>query len=59
VSEEEQQVHLDLGVRRGVPQAEGVLIQSPSVVQATTRYSTSPVLHCDGAGDRFGPGAGA
>jgi len=50
--EEEQQVHLDQGVRRGVPQAKGVPGQSPSVVQAIARYFAPPVLRgrCAGAG---------
>ena len=57
--EEEQQVHLSQVVRRGVPQAKGVPGQSPSVVQATTGYSAPLVLRSDGAGDQFGPCAGA
>ena len=59
MSKEEQQFHLDHEVRRGVPQAEGVLSQSSSVVQAIARYFTSLVLRCDGASDQFNPGAGA
>jgi len=55
VSKEEQQVHLDQRMQRGVPQVERILGQSPSVVQAIARYSTSP----NGAGDQFGPRAGA
>ena len=59
VFKEEQQVHLDQGVRGGVPQAEGVPSQSPSVVQATAGYSAPPVLRSDRTGDQFGPCAGA
>ena len=48
---------MDQGVRRGVPQAEGVPGHSTSVVQVATGYSTSSVLRSYRAGDQFGPGA--
>jgi len=54
---------MDQRVRRGILKAEGVSGQSTSVVQATTRYSTPPVLHSNIEGDqlcflaRVGPGA--
>ena len=47
---------MDQVVQRGVPQTEGIPGQSTSVVQATTRYSTSSVLRSYRAGDQFGPG---
>jgi len=45
-------------VRIGVPQAEGVLGQTPSVVQAAAGYSASFVLRIYRMGDQFGPCAG-
>ena len=57
--EEEQQVHLDQRMRRGLSQVERVPGQFSSVVQTTTRYSAPPVLRRDGAGNQLGPCAGA
>jgi len=45
---------MDQRVRRGVLKAEGVSGQSTGVVQATTRYSTSSILHGYKKDDQFG-----
>jgi len=41
-------------MRRGVREAEGVLGQSTSVVQARTRYSTPPILCSYREDNQFG-----
>jgi len=50
---------MDLRVRGGVPQTEGVPGQSTSIVQAIAGYSTLSVLRSYRTGDQFGPCARA